>query len=247
MTDEFGQEHVDARHANRGGRDLTFICCDLPTDVWQGGGASAFDGWLLSPAGDRVSAIHTAVVPVPGMENGAGISDGIVVANIDGSGQVTLSLPEGAPSGVGGPGPPIESALVVAACRPCNDASEQGQPATAENHDHLFIVPVDGSPVRELLDDTTGWFWTPIWSPDGSTFATVRRECVAQEAPPQCSGEITSSLMLVDAEDGVSACSSPAISSGTASLRLDCRCGPATVSASHSRPSTRTWTHHMSS
>ena len=201
MTDELGQETLDLDTRTAAGRELTFICCDLPTDV-QEGGASTSDGWLLSPAGDRVSAIHTAVVPVPGMENGAGISDGIVVADIDGSGQVTLSLPEGAAIRGWGTWASDESALVVAACRPCNHASDQGQPATAENHDHLMIVPVDGSPPRELLDDTTGWFWTPMWSPDGETFATVRRECVADEPPPQCSGEITTSLVLVGAGDG---------------------------------------------
>ena len=93
----------------------------------------------------------------------------------------------------------------MAACLPCNEAIEPGQPATAENHDHLYVVPVDGSPVRDLLDDTAGWFWTPFWSPDGSTFATVRRECASPEAPPNCSNpDITSSLVLVAAEDGSS-------------------------------------------
>ena len=163
MTDDFGQDTLDLDTPTAAGRDLTFICCDLPTDIWKGG-ASAFDGWLLSPAGDRVAAIGS------GLEGPARI----VVANIDGSGLADLSVPAGAQIRGWATWAPDQSALVVAACLPCNEALEEGQPATAENHDHLYVVPVDGSPVRELLDDTGGWFWTPSWSPDGSTFATVQ-------------------------------------------------------------------------
>ena len=117
----------------------------------------------------------------------------------------TCPFPRAPTFGVGATWAPDQSALVVAACLPCNEALEEGQPATAENHDHLYVVPVDGSPVRELLDDTGGWFWTPFWSPDGSTFATVRRECASPEAAPNCSNpDITSSLVLVAAENGSS-------------------------------------------
>jgi Tol biopolymer transport system component len=195
MTDELGKESLTLDTPTSAAGDLTFICCDLPTDVWQGG-AGTYTGWLLSAAGDRVAAIHTR------SEGTTGISDGIVVANIDGSGVVALTLPAGAAIRGWASWSPDQSALVVAACLPCNDAVEPGQPATAENHEHLYIVPVDGSPVRELLDETTGWLWTPAWSPDASTFATVRNECASGEAPPQCSGEVTSSLIVVAAEDG---------------------------------------------
>ena len=201
MTDEFGQETLTLDTPTAAARDLTFICCDLPTDVQEGGG-SAFHGWLLSPAGDRVTAMHTTNFQLPGEEGTTGISDGIVVANIDGRVRTTLSVPAGAAIRGWATWSPDQSALVVAACLPCNHALESNQPATAENHDHLYVVPVDGSPVRELLDDTDGWFWTPMWSPDGSAFATVRRECASQETPPQCSGEVTSSLVLVDVDDG---------------------------------------------
>ena len=200
MTDEWGQETLTLDTPTPAAGDLTFVCCDLPTDVQEGGG-SAFHGWMLSPAGDRVSAIHTAVIQVPGTE-GVPVSDGIVVADADGSGLSTLTAPSGAAIRGWATWSPDQSALVVAACNPCNHAAEANQPATAENHEHLYVVPVDGSPVRELLDDTGGWLWTPMWSPDGSTFATVRRECASPEPPPQCTGEITSSLLLVAAEDG---------------------------------------------
>ncbi len=198
VTDEFGQETLTLDTPTSAGRDLTFICCDLPTDVWEGG-AHHFDGWLISPAGDRVAAVHTAELQLPGEQGTLGISDGIVVANIDGTGVATLTLPAGAAIRGWANWSPDQSALVVAACRPCNHAIED-EPPTATNHDHLYIVPLDGSPVRELLDDTDGWLWTPTWSPDGTTLATVRSQCSSDEAPPQCGGDISSSLVLVAAE-----------------------------------------------
>ena len=200
MTDELGHEPMMLDTPTPAGLDLTFICCDLPTDVWQGGGNQS-QGWVLSPEGDRVAAIHTSGFQIPGEEGTTGIADGIVVANIDGSGRVLLLLPEGADIRGAASWSPDQSALVVAACLPCNRAV-LGEAPTAENHEHLYVVPVDGSPVRELLDDTVGYAWTPAWSPDGSTLATVRKECLAAWVPLDCSGEFTSSLVLVDAQDG---------------------------------------------
>lgn len=192
MTAEMGQTTLTLDTATAAGRDVTFICCDLPTDVWEGG-SSAFQGWVLSPAGNRVAAIHTTGT--------GGAADGVVVANIDGTGRKTLLMPDGAEVRGGVSWAPDQSALVIAGCLPCNHA-QLGQPATAENHEHLYVVPVDGSPVQELLDDTTGWFWTTAWSPDAATFATLRRECLSEWVPLDCSGEVTSSLVLIDAETG---------------------------------------------
>ena len=200
MTDWLGTEALTLDTATAAGRELTFICCDLPTDVWQGG-ANQSQGWVLSPAGDRVAAIHTSGFQVPGEEGTTGIADGIVVANIDGSGRILLPLPAGADIRGSASWSPDQSALVVAACLPCNRA-RLGEPATAENHEHLYVVPVDGSPVRDMLDDTSGYAWTPAWSPDGSTLATARTECLSEWVPLECSGEATSSLVLVAAETG---------------------------------------------
>ena len=191
MTDELGQEALTLDTRTAAAPDLTFICCDLPTDVWEGG--SHYQGWVLSPAGDRVAAIHTTGPSV--------IADGIVIANLDGSGRTTLALPAGAEIRGAASWSPDQSALLVAACLPCNHA-RLGQPATAENHEHLYVVPVDGSPVQEFLDDAGGWLWTPAWSPDASTFATMRRACLSEWVPLECSGAVTSSLLLVDAETG---------------------------------------------
>ena len=198
MTDELGQKPMGLDTPTAAGHDLNFICCDLPTDVWHGG-ANQSEGWVLSPAGDRVAAIRTSEYQVPGEEGMTGIADGIVVANIDGSGQLALPLPEGADIRGAASWSPDQSALVVAACFPCNRA-ELGQPATAENHEHLYVVPVDGSPVREMTDDPTGYSWTPAWSPDGATFAIGRNECLSEWVPLECSGEVMSSVVLVDAE-----------------------------------------------
>lgn len=200
MTDEVGQEALTLDTPTPAGRDLAFICCDLPIDVWLGG-ANQSQGWVLSPAGDRVAAIHTSEFQVPGEESTSMIADGIVVANIDGSGRTFLPLPAGADIRGGASWSPDQSAVVVTACLPCNRA-QLGQPPTDENHEHLYVVPVDGSPVRELGDDSTGYSWTPAWSPDGSTFAVGRLECLSEWVPGQCSGERISSLLLVDAESG---------------------------------------------
>jgi Tol biopolymer transport system component len=53
-----------------------------------------------------------------------------------------------------------------------------------------------------MLDDRDGYAWTPAWAPDGSTFATARTQCLSEWVPLECGGEVTSSLVLVDAESG---------------------------------------------
>ena len=180
------------------GRDLTFICCDLPTDVWEGGAATYTRMAAFAGGRPRRRDPHSA-------EGTEGVSDGIVVANIDGSGRANLSASRGCRN----PGLGDLVARSIGTRRggvpsvQRRDLSRDSRPRPKTTS--IFIVPVDGSPVRELLDDTAGWLWTPAWSPDGSTFATVRRECASREAPPQCSSpDITSSLMLVAAEDGTS-------------------------------------------
>jgi Tol biopolymer transport system component len=202
MTDNFAGPALALDTSTAAGQNHTFICCNLPTDVWQGGSGTGH-GWLLSPAGDRVAAIHTSVIQYPGQEGVTGISDGIVVANIDGSGQETLLLPAGADIVGGGLNwSPDQSAIVVAACLPCNHA-DRGQPPSVVNRMHLFVVPVDGSAVRDLFGVAPGTVWGAAWSPDASRFAAVRLECQAGEAIPYCDVErTTASLELVSATDG---------------------------------------------
>jgi Tol biopolymer transport system component len=73
--------------------------------------------------------------------------------------------------------------------RPCNDPDSPGIAditPTAIEHGHLFIMPVDGSPVRELLDAPETGLYSPAWSPDGATIAFGRYECAADEHAPYC-------------------------------------------------------------
>ena len=96
-----------------------------------------------------------------------------------------------------------------------------------------------------MLDDTSGYSWTPAWSPDGSTLATVRRECLAEWVPLECSGEVTSSWSWWPPRPA-NAWSSRVSSSGKASW-VGCHCGPATAHASPSPPPPRLGTHRTSS
>lgn len=202
MTDQFLQRTLILAAPTDAGRKLIFICCDLPTDVWQGG-SSPEDGWVLSPRGDRVAALHTSEIQIPGAHGPTGgITDGVVVADIDGTGLHALLLPPGADVRGGGLSwSPDQSAVAVRACLPCNNA-DYGKPPTTVQHEHLFIVPLDGSPVRELLDETRGGFFPPAWSQDGSTLATVLAECHPGEVMPDCHSDQTFSLMLVAVADG---------------------------------------------
>jgi Tol biopolymer transport system component len=202
MTGAFSQDGIGLTSLTDSGRRITFVCCNLPTDIWQGGSIGG-DGWRLSPRGDRVAAIHTSPLKVPGQQGETGIADGIVVADVDGGGVRMLPLPAGADAQAGGlTWSPDESSIAVSACRPCNYAAH-GQPPTTIQHDHLFIVPVDGSPVRQFLDDTRGSFAQPAWSPDGSVIAVLRNDCAAGESLSQCTPERrVSTLETVGAADG---------------------------------------------
>lgn len=202
MTDALGQEALTLDPMTTAGEELSLICCDLPTDVWQGGSGTG-DGWVLSPAGDRVAAIHTSAIHFPGQEGTTGVADGVVVANIDGSGEQTLMLPAGADiTGGGLSWSADQSAIVVAACLPCNRAP-RGEPPTPVNHQHLFIVPVDGSGARDVLDVASGSVWGAAWAAGATMFAAIRTECQTGEGMPYCdSSSLTSRLELVDATDG---------------------------------------------
>jgi Tol biopolymer transport system component len=190
MTGQPGMEVLTLDPMTAAGQQLSFICCDLPRlpDFWQ-------DGWVLSPSGDRVAAIHALE---------AGFADGVEVANIDGSGATTLLLPAGATmTGDGLSWSPDQSGIVVGACLPC-DQAEPGQPPTTVQKMHLFVVPVDGSAVRDVVGITSGAFddWRAAWSPDASTFAAIRSECQSEITPVCHPGHPISVLELVDAADG---------------------------------------------
>jgi dipeptidyl aminopeptidase/acylaminoacyl peptidase len=175
------------------GRKLAFACCEQP-DV---------TGWAISPLSDRMAGLHRPHVNVPGQQGITPVTDAVVVSNIDGTGVRNLPLPKGADSGASGvtlSWSPDESAVVIAGCRPCNYA-DPDKTRTAVTHSHLFIVPVDGSPVRELLDETHEGVFDPSWSPDGASIVVGRRDCQPKEIQPYCfTGRLT--VTMVGVADG---------------------------------------------
>ena len=159
------------------GRSLTFLCCEPDTVQW-----------IAAPVGNHIAGGHDALITISGIEGRIGIQDGIVVANLDGSGVRTLRLPSG--SAIPQLGPSVEefgwswspdgSAVVVTGCSPCtydDPFRARKLPAGVVARNHVWIVPVDGSPVRELLDETRTMFLSPAWSRDGSVVALQQVDC----------------------------------------------------------------------
>jgi hypothetical protein len=191
MTDDLRSLAARLDSQTDAGRELEFICCDLPTDVWQGG-QGPNDGWVLSPRGDLVAALHTS-------ETAEG--DAIVVVNIDGSNERTYPFPSGA-SVIGISWSPDESVVAGVGCLPCNTA-DHGQPTTTVNHQHVFLVPLDGAPIRQLLDDAQGGFSVPAWSPDGATFVVAQGDCQPGDTMPACNPDrISRRIVKVLVADG---------------------------------------------
>jgi Tol biopolymer transport system component len=179
MTGNSGGQALSLGAPTDAGRQLTFICCGMAGS--------------LSPTGDQVAYLQT---------DPSGVLD-IVVANGDGTGRRVLPLPAGADVRGGGVSwSPDESAVAVAGCLPCNTA-EYGKPPNAVNHDHVFVVPLDDSPVRQLLDDTHGGFGVPAWSTDGATLLTGKADCQVGEMIPHCNNDrLTFSIVSVAVADG---------------------------------------------
>jgi Tol biopolymer transport system component len=153
-------------------KPYTVICCKDP----HGAGR-----WVLSPLGDRIAGVRDDDRGQRALE--------IVILDVNGNGAVHLPLPTGVGAvGNGVSWAPDGSAVVTEGCRPCNDAGF-GQRQKPVAHYHLFIVPMDGSPVRELLDDTSGGPGAPAWSPDRASIAVVRLMCAPGRVMPFCAGD----------------------------------------------------------
>ena len=80
---------------------------------------------------------------------------------------------------------PDGSALYVGSCFPC------GAKGDSETSQHLFRVPIDGSPVEDVLQMTGGYFGYMTWSPDGSTLLFAHPEC----GGPTCVGGIATARL----------------------------------------------------
>jgi hypothetical protein len=170
------------------GRALTFVCCE--PDAVQ---------WIVAPGGDHIAGAHDALITIPGIQGRIGIQDGIVVANLDGSGLRTLPLPAGSAIAGGWSWSPDGGSVVAVGCRPCTYADPLRPrllPTGVAAHDHVWIVPVDGSTVRELGDETRSTFLAPAWSPDGSVVALHQVECGSTGPAGNCTTSHSSEVLL---------------------------------------------------
>jgi WD40-like Beta Propeller Repeat len=127
----------------------------------------------LSPRGDRIALVR---------HNGGPLE--VVILDVGGGGLQRLSVPRGMDFFGGLSWAPDESALVAYGCRPCNQAQSPSQRQTPF-HAHLYVIPLDGSPWRELLDVDNGMV-TASWSPDGATLATTTWFCPSGSFMPRC-------------------------------------------------------------
>jgi Tol biopolymer transport system component len=126
-----------------------------PIPYREGTGDRGSEIW--GPSGDRVAR----------MVYGSANSE---LAILDLSGSEVDRIPLDIPSGFAGglAWSPDGSAIVLTGCRPCFSGSKEAPMVIG--HQHLYVVPLDGSPVRELLDET-GNLGGPAWSPDGASIA----------------------------------------------------------------------------
>jgi hypothetical protein len=208
VTDFQGQWLTTLENPTDAARDLIFVCCEPAREVLPNGeGTQALEarGWVLSPQSDQVAGLKERQIHVPGCLL-CSAPGAIVILDVDRGDIRTLPLP----AGTQGNGPiswsPDGSAVVISGCRPCNNAGiveSAGGPSTptAIEHGHLFVVPLDGSPVRELLDEADAMFGAPAWSLDATTIAFARHECRPAEHAPDCLAG-TDTLVTVAVADG---------------------------------------------
>jgi len=133
------------------------------------------EGLILSPTGDRVAFIRVDRFDRP-LE--------IVVLSLAGGTATSLPVPgDGLWFGLR-QWSPDGSALLASGCRPCNQATTPTEVQTS-HHDHLYVVPLDGSPARELGDVDNGSI-AGQWAPDGKTIVTATQLCASGGYMPRC-------------------------------------------------------------
>jgi hypothetical protein len=206
------QRDADGRHvlvASGSGASGTISSVEAPTDAsasfgfiasrdvaWIGSKADAANtnaayarGYVLSPRGDRVATVHVDRFDHP-FE--------IMVLEVGGKAFHAIPAPSGMNLGFVQSWSPDESAVIAVGCRPCNADTPDGPQTIA--HDHLYIVPLNGSPWRELLDEVNGGLQAS-WSPDGSTLLVTHWECPPGSMWPRCP-PFKASVSLVSVSDG---------------------------------------------
>lgn len=158
--------------------DLTAACC----------GDGNLEFLALSPQEDRIAGLHADGFDDAPIE--------VIVEGLDGSNVVRLTPPIAPLSWA-----PDGSAVLGPGCRPCNKADSPLGRQT-EHREHLYIIPLDGSPPRELLDVENGG-WSARFSPDGSTIFAGLSHCAPGSFMPRCDpSEDTGSVGIVDIATG---------------------------------------------
>ncbi len=151
---------ADGRHAFVfGDPDRLGAQVDLATHEIAALDIQASDGQQdeVSPAGDRVARL------LGDAEKGRSLS----VVDLSGTELVNIPLPAGAVASSSIVWAPNGSSILLTGCLPC----DQKAIPSPTNHEHLFLVPLDGGPIRQLTDDPTGIFSYSRFSPDGATIA----------------------------------------------------------------------------
>jgi len=145
-------------------------------------------------AGDQIDAATGAVTsPATLIESlspdgtlGARTEEDIAI--FDRQGQVVRHLPLPPTHGLSdlGPWSPDGTFIAVSGCQPCNGA---GKGPDSTHREHLYLLPVDGSPARVLGDEASGRFLNGLaWSPDGRSIAAPMGGIVVVDV---ASGRIT--------------------------------------------------------
>ena len=145
-------------------------------------------GLFLSPRGDLIAGIDSLDRPTR-----------IVISGVD-AGSRSSAVPSGIRRLLVVGWSPDQTAVLAMGCRPCNMTQTPTERQTSD-HGHLYVVPVDGSPWRELLDESNGYF-TASWSPDGSMLAATDFTCGGDTKGPRCAPGGRSTMSLVAVADG---------------------------------------------
>jgi dipeptidyl aminopeptidase/acylaminoacyl peptidase len=130
--------------------------------IGESGGRDA-----VSPAGDLVARLDGDA------EHGS-----LVIVDLDGTEVQRVPLTPGLQPFINLAWSPDGTSILVSGCVPCDEAPPR--------HDHLFIVPLDGGPIRQLTDRTTGFFGSARWSPDMTSITYTDSDCGVDP----CSGGI---------------------------------------------------------
>jgi hypothetical protein len=154
-------------------------------------------GLVLSPRGDLIAGVDNFDRPTR-----------VVISAVE-SGSQRIPLPAGVRRLLVLAWSPDQSAVLAMGCRPCN-MTQTPQERQTPDHEHVYIVPVDGSPWRELLDEGNGYFLAS-WLPDGSTLAVTDFACAGNTKGPRCAPGGKSTMSLVAVADGTAR----ALTSGT--------------------------------